>query len=212
MMAKLGEVCEVSPSKKQLSGETFWLLNLDMVEQQTGSVIDYRYVTQDELGGSIIQFDSENVLYSKLRPNLNKVVLPDRDGYATSEMLPLRPDETILTREYLTHFLRSNSFVEWAISKTAGAKMPRLATKELLNKEIPLPSLEEQRRVAGVLDKVAALMDARRTQLTHLDTLIKARFVEMFGDLGENEFGWGLEKLESFCEINPKKNSDGKLQ
>ena len=89
MMARLGDVVTIQASSKQLCGEHFWLLNLDMVEQQTGNVIDYNYVLAENLNGSIVQFDSNVVLYSKLRPNLNKVVLPQMDGYATSEMLPL---------------------------------------------------------------------------------------------------------------------------
>ena len=139
-MARLGDVLKIEASSKQVVGDRFWLLNLDMVEQQTGNVISYNYVGKDALNGSIIQFDTDCVLYSKLRPNLNKVVIPNQNGFATSEMLPLRPDIKVLTREYLTAFLRSDSFVTWAVSKTAGAKMPRLGSKELFDKEIPLPT------------------------------------------------------------------------
>ena len=80
-MAKLGEVCKVSASTKMIDKSKAWLLNLDMVEQQTGRVVEYNFVGEDGLNGSITQFDTENVLYSKLRPNLNKVVLPERNGF-----------------------------------------------------------------------------------------------------------------------------------
>ena len=179
-MARLGDICTVSSSNAPISDNRIWLLNLDMVEQQTGNIISYNYVGNDDLNGSIIQFDTDNVLYSKLRPNLNKVVIPDRGGFATSEMLPLKPNASVLCREYLAAYLRSDSFVSWAVSKTAGAKMPRLGTKVLLDKEIPLPSLEEQRRIAALLDKVSDLIAKRRAQLDKLDLLVKARFVEMF--------------------------------
>ena len=179
-MAKLGDVCTISSSNAPIASHQIWLLNLDMVEQQTGNIISYNYVENDDLNGSIIQFDTDNVLYSKLRPNLNKVVIPKSSGFATSEMLPLKPDARVLSREYLAAYLRSDSFVSWAVSKTAGAKMPRLGTKVLLNKEIPLPPLEEQRRIAAVLDKVSDLIAKRRAQLDKLDLLVKARFVEMF--------------------------------
>ena len=146
-MARLGDVCTISSGNKQIFDDRIWLLNLDMVEQQTGNILSYHYVKEEELNGSIVQFDADNVLYSKLRPNLNKVVTPDRDGYATSELLPLKPDKNILCREYLAAFLRSDSFVAWAVSKTVGAKMPRLGTRVLLDKEIPLPPLDEQRKI-----------------------------------------------------------------
>lgn len=180
-MAKLGEVCKVSASTKMIDKSKAWLLNLDMVEQQTGRVVEYNFVGEDGLNGSITQFDTENVLYSKLRPNLNKVVLPERDGFCTSELLPLRPDARKLDRSYLAVFLRSDGFVNWAVSKTAGAKMPRLGTKDLLNANIPLPEIKEQKAIAEKFKKSEELISLRKQQLAKLDELVKARFVEMFG-------------------------------
>ena len=186
-MAKLGEVCKVSPSTKNIERQGAWLLNLDMVEQETGRVIEYKYVGEDDLNGSIVQFDTENVLYSKLRPNLNKVVLPQKDGFSTSELLPLRPDASVLNKDYLAAFLRSDSFVTWAVSKTAGAKMPRLGTKDLMNAEIPVPSIEQQKKIAEKFKKLEQLISLRKQQLAKLDELVKARFVEMFGDPIRND-------------------------
>ena len=200
-MVRLGDVCEISSSKANLTDDKIWLLNLDMVEQQTGKIISYYYVNKNELNGSITQFDTENILYSKLRPNLNKVVVPDRNGFSTSELLPLKPNSKILCREYLALYLRSDSFVSWAISKTAGAKMPRLGTKALLDKEIPLPPLDEQRCIAATLDKVTDLISKRRQQLDKLDELVKARFVEMFGDTVINPHELPSVCLSNFADI-----------
>lgn len=210
-MARLGDVCTISSSSAPILDNQIWLLNLDMVEQQTGNIISYNYVGNGELNGSIVQFDTDNVLYSKLRPNLNKVVIPDRSGFATSEMLPLKPNTSVLCREYLAAYLRSDSFVSWAVSKTAGAKMPRLGTKVLLDKEIPLPPLEEQHRIAALLDKVSDLIAKRRAQLDKLDLLVKARFVEMFGDSETNpmklpmlEIGAVIKTIDSGWSGNGK--------
>lgn len=195
-MARLGDVVKISPSTAPLVGEQHWLLNLDMVEQQTGQIIAYNYVAADELDGSIIQFDTDAVLYSKLRPNLNKVVLPERAGFATSEMLPLVPDSSVLKREYLTCYLRSDSFVLWAVSKTSGAKMPRLGSKELLNKEIPLPSIAEQNSIVQQFTKVDNLISLRKQQLAKLDELVKSRFIEMFGDPIINSRNYPVQQLD----------------
>ena len=200
-MVRLGDVVKIEASSKSVVGDKFWLLNLDMVEQQTGNVIAYNYVGKDALNGSIIQFDTGCVLYSKLRPNLNKVVIPGQDGFATSEMLPLRPNTKLLTREYLTAFLRSDNFVTWAVSKTAGAKMPRLGSKELLGKEIPLPSISEQTRIAGQLAKVEKLISLRKEQLAKLDQLVKSRFIELFGDPVSNPHGYPKVPLSELAEI-----------
>ena len=198
-MAKLGEVCKVSPSTKNIERQGAWLLNLDMVEQQTGRVIEYKYVGEDDLNGSIIQFDTENVLYSKLRPNLNKVVLPPKDGFSTSELLPLRPDASVLNKDYLAAFLRSDSFVTWAVSKTAGAKMPRLGTKDLMNAEIPVPSIEQQKKIAEKFKKLEQLISLRKQQLAKLDELVKARFVEMFGDHKSDLYNWTHSTIGECC-------------
>ena len=200
-MAKLGEVCKVSPSTKNIERQGAWLLNLDMVEQQTGRVIEYKYVGEDDLNGSIIQFDTENVLYSKLRPNLNKVVLPPKDGFSTSELLPLRPDASVLNKDYLAAFLRSDSFVTWAVSKTAGAKMPRLGTKDLMNAEIPVPSIEQQKKIAEKFKKLEQLISLRKQQLAKLDELVKARFVEMFGDPADNVNNLPASPMTAICQI-----------
>lgn len=200
-MAKLGEVCKVSASTKMIDKSKAWLLNLDMVEQQTGRVVEYNFVGEDGLNGSITQFDTENVLYSKLRPNLNKVVLPERDGFCTSELLPLRPDARKLDRSYLAVFLRSDGFVNWAVSKTAGAKMPRLGTKDLLNANIPLPEIKEQKAIAEKFKKSEELISLRKQQLTKLDKLVKARFVEMFGDPVNNPMNYPKSQLGKVCDV-----------
>lgn len=197
-MAKLGEVCKVSASTKMIDKSKAWLLNLDMVEQQTGRVVEYNFVGEDDLNGSITQFDTENVLYSKLRPNLNKVVLPERDGFCTSELLPLRPDARKLDRSYLAVFLRSDGFVNWAVSKTAGAKMPRLGTKDLLNANIPLPEIKEQKAIAEKFKKSEELIPLRKQQLAKLDELVKARFVEMFGDAKLNPYDFPCNSLSEY--------------
>jgi hypothetical protein len=69
-----------------------WQLSLDQIEGDTGEIIEKNYAPASEAGASTIYFDEGNVLYSKLRPYLNKVALPDEPGIATTELIPLRPD------------------------------------------------------------------------------------------------------------------------
>lgn len=208
-MSKLSDYVSIKASKKELHGEKFWLLNLDMVEQHTGQVLDYLYVPAAELNGSIIQFDTDCVLYSKLRPNLNKVVLPQTDGYATSEMLPLRPNTAVLSREYLAEYLRSDNFVNWAVSKTAGAKMPRLGTKELLSKDITLPTLEEQAKIVALFQEIARLITLNKQQLAELDNLVKSRFIELFGAVNNEDTLINLCTFIDYRGKTPEKADSG---
>lgn len=212
---RLSEVCTISASKANIEEECAWLLNLDKVESKTGRILEHEVVPREKLNGSIVQFDTENVLYSKLRPNLNKVVLPEENGYATSEMLPLRPCESKLTKGYLAEYLRSDNFVSWAVGKTAGAKMPRLGTKVLMDKMIPLPPLEEQHKIVSLFSVVNHVISLRQQQLAKLDELVKARFVEMFGDSETNPKSWPtipIGKTITSCESGWSGNGTQRLK
>jgi len=135
-------------------GDDVWLLNLDMVEAQTGEIIEYLIVSKEMVGNSTCTFDTTNVLYSKLRPYLNKVVIPDRCGYATSELLPLKPLPTKLNREYLTFLLRTDDFVKLISAKVTGAKMPRVSMKDFKNFDVPIPPLSLQNEFATFVSQV----------------------------------------------------------
>ncbi|MEJ9410630.1 restriction endonuclease subunit S, partial [Schinkia azotoformans] len=131
-----------------------WLLNLDMIEQNTGIVIDKVMVSIDTVKGSVFTFDKDYVLYSKLRPYLNKVVLPDDRGFATSELIPLKPDINLLNRVFLACLLRSDQFVEYATKLSGGSRMPRVPMKEFRNFPCILPPINLQNQFAAFVQQV----------------------------------------------------------
>lgn len=192
---KLGDIAPIQQGSVPES-ESYWLLNLDMVESNTGHIYERLYVPFDKIGTSTIAFDTNNVLYSKLRPYLNKVVIPDCPGYATSEMLPLKPNKNYITREYLTYFLRSQKYVAYINEKTSGAKMPRANSSDLKSVEIECPTLENQRHITSEFDRIISIVRLRQQQLQKLDELVKARFIELFGTIHDNRFGFGVVTLQ----------------
>jgi len=196
---KLNDIAPIQQGDVSKS-DRYWILNLDMVESNTGKILDFVYCKEDEIGNSTIKFDTNNVLYSKLRPYLNKVVIPYQAGYATSEMLPLRPDTSVITREYLTYFLRSPNFVAYINEKTSGAKMPRANSSDLKAFEVDCPELSVQNQITSQFDKLLLIIDARHAELQLLDDLIKARFVEMFGDAVHNDRKWKTDSVENLCK------------
>lgn len=202
---RLGEVAPIIQSDFEQNKEKYWLLNLDVIEPDTGEIHEFLYVEPSEIGNSTIKFDDKNVLYSKLRPYLNKVVLPQGCGFATSEILPLRPDHGRLIRDYLCSFLRSKNFVSYISSKVSGAKMPRVMMKEFRDYLIPLPPLDEQRRIAKTLDAAADLLRLRKQQLAELDALVKSRFIEMFGDPVTNPKGWEIANWQDVFDTTTGK-------
>ena len=97
--------------------------------------------------------------------------------------------QTGLLKDYFRYALNGN--LQKIISKAhGGVGLQHITKKELETIEIPIPLLDEQRRIAAVLDKVSGLIAKRREQLDKLDELVKARFVEMFGDPVSNSKGW----------------------
>lgn len=121
-----------------------WILNLDMIESETGKIIEKVKVPVSEIGSSTGTFNETMVLYSKLRPYLNKVVLPDGPGYATNELVPMQPDETKLKREFLASLLRSDEFVTYAKHISGGTQMPRMPMNAIRKFECILPPIEMQ--------------------------------------------------------------------
>ena len=108
-------------------------------------------------------------------------------------------DLEVCSQKYLWHALSSK--VQELNSKGTGSTFKAINKKILSETEIPLPPLDEQRKIAAVLDKVSDLIAKRRQQLDKLDTLVKARFVEMFGDPEYNEKRLTVFPMTELCEI-----------
>ena len=148
-------IVEAAPIKSQRGdlADEVWLLNLDAVEAQTGTVLFKHRVQSGEINASTVYFTAESVLYSKLRPYLNKVVMPDEDGVATSEMIPMYPLADRLNRAYLCYWLRSDAFVRHISEKVAGAKMPRVSMDYFRSLAIEMPPLELQEQFAAFVEQ-----------------------------------------------------------
>ena len=174
---------EVAPIR-QLHGllqDEVWLLNLDAIESQTGVILFKQRVPVSEINASTVYFTVDSVLYSKLRPYLNKVVMPDENGIATSELLPMYPIPNKLNRTYLCHWLRSDAFVKHISEKVAGAKMPRVAMDYFRSLSIELPPLELQNRFAAFVTEVDKSKLAVKQSLEKLETLKKSLMQQYFG-------------------------------
>ena len=117
----LKNVAPYATSETRLNpSEPVWHLTLDQIESGTGYINEKKIAPASSASSSTYVFDEKNVLYSKLRPYLNKVVCPDEPGTATTELVPLKPDQAILDRRFLTYYLRSPRFVQFASAAVAG--------------------------------------------------------------------------------------------
>ena len=177
------------------------MLTLDQIESGTGNIINKNYLPAKDASVSSQTFDEGNVLYSKLRPYLNKVFLPNESGYATTELVPLRPNEKILDRKFLYYFLRSAPFLAFASQNVAGIKMPRVIMEKFWEYPIQLPALSEQSHIVEILDQADALRKKRAEADKIAQKILPALFYSMFGDLRSNPNNLKKEKLEKLIKV-----------
>ena len=114
----------------------------------------------------------------------------------------LIPSERI-NAGYLFYFMPSA--LKAIEAKTPFVTVKHLSAKELNKVEVPLPPMEEQQQIAKVLDSVSAIIAARKQQLAELDNLIKARFVELFGEPENNDKRWPVRTLGELCSVGSSK-------
>lgn len=122
----------------------------------------------------------------------------------------LSVNQEVCNQKYLWYVLSSK--VNELNSKGTGSTFKAISKQTLSETEIPLPPMEEQKKIAAVLDKVSDLIAKRRRQLDKLDLLVKARFVERFGEPGTKKSGLQYVPLDNICLVNPKKNQESKLK
>ena len=151
----LGELCDygncLNIDTASIS-DSAWILDLEDIEKDTGVVL--RKVRKSERNAASTKhfFHRGQVLYSKLRPYLNKVVLSDEDGYCTSEILPLEFERNVLP-QYARYYLMSPVFLEYANKCSYGVKMPRLGTADGKKSIISIPPIEEQKRIVLAIEQ-----------------------------------------------------------
>lgn len=190
-----------TPNIRFSPDEPVWHLTLDQVESHTGNIVNKKIAPASTAGASTTVFDDGNVLYSKLRPYLNKVICPIESGIATTELVPLRPRKDLLDRRYLTYYLRSNHFLGFANVAVAGVKMPRIIMTKFWKHQIPLPALSEQRRIVEILDQADVLRKKRAEADAKATHVLPALFYKMFGDPATNPKGWPTGKIKDLFNV-----------
>tara|TARA_B100000902_G_scaffold399207_1_gene469000 strand:+ start:1692 stop:2801 length:1110 start_codon:yes stop_codon:yes gene_type:complete len=145
-----------------------------------------------------------DVLVSTVRPNLNAVakVPLELDGATVSTgFTVLRAKADQLDPAYLLHWVRSDRFVKEMVGLATGASYPAVTDKIVKKSLIPLVPLEEQRRIASILDAADELRTKRQQAINQLDTLTQAIFNDMFGDPQTNPLSWPTVELGDVCEV-----------
>lgn len=210
----IGEVVDKvsswTPARDDPDGE-FVYVDLSTVDQNSKALATPRRLACTDAPSRARQIiRSGDVLVSTVRPNLNAVgrVPVEMDGAtASTGFCVLRPRSEVADSDYLFHWVRSPRFVGEMVRKATGASYPAVSDRIVLESKIPLPILDEQKRIAQILNKADALRVKRRDAFAQLDILTQSIFLDMFGDPATNPKGWprlslltSLESAEVFVD------------
>ncbi len=199
----VSDVAQCNP--RDLGRPQITYVDISSVDNGTKRLLTPQRIAADAAPSRARQLVRVNdVLVSTVRPNLNAVALVpvqlDKE-IASTGFCVLRPQPKQLYPQYLFYFTQSASFVRHLTTIANGASYPAVSDNDILETCIPLPDLAEQQQIAGQLEQVDRLRRSRRYALELTDSFLPAAFIELFGELQENEKKWRFEPLEGHAEI-----------
>ena len=196
-----------------------WIESKDQSEEgirlvQTGNIGEGIYLEKEERAKYISEDTFErlkcteifpgDILVSRLPEPVGRAcIVPDKSERMITavDCTICRPDETIISKEYLCYFMRSNAYYTRLLGNVTGTTGKRISRKNLGNIELNIPTQDVQRAVVEQVDRIIKILDSRIKEISLLDELIKARFVEMFGDPVENSKHWKEDELGNYLEV-----------
>ena len=162
---------------------------------------DYPEILQGrDIGSSKVTVEENDILVCKINPRINRVWIvkhhTNHQLIASSEWVIIRSPEN--NPRYLMYYFQSPTFRTYINSGLTGigGSLTRAQPKQIAKYPVPLPSIEKQEYIASTLDKLKSIITHRKQQLIKLDELVKARFVEMFGDPVSDTMKWGQKPLK----------------
>ncbi|EGR1180196.1 restriction endonuclease subunit S [Vibrio parahaemolyticus] len=201
--SNLTDIC--TPSRKTVEPnpeEQYNYIGLENIESHTGKVISDYPTKGSEISSTKVSFKKGMVLYGKLRPYLNKVVVAKIDGIATTEIIPFECSDAI-SPDFLAYYLRSQYFVDLAMNNCSGARMPRATTKLFTQiAKVPVTSITEQKRIVEKLDALLTRIDSAIEHLQESVTLADALYAsELASVFSSGQDKWPLRELNEVAEV-----------
>lgn len=173
----------------------------DNIEKRTGVLLHYNTIAEDKVTSGKHRFYPGQILYSKIRPYLSKVVMVDFDGLCSADMYPIEAKENT---KYLWYYMLSDDFLEQASSAGSRSVLPKINQKELSKLYVNIPDIDEQEEVVKILDKILPYeqkaAEHMETILEQIDMMKKFILSKAFqGKLGTNnpEEGSAIEELKT---------------
>jgi type I restriction enzyme S subunit len=172
---QLGDVVDYGNTSKAEPMEIAkdsWILELEDIEKTSSKLIQRILFSERQSKSTKNKFEKNDVLYGKLRPYLDKVIIANESGYCTTEIIPIKPGK-YLDNRFLFYGLKRKEFIDYVSEVSHGLNMPRLGTRQGQAAPFVLAPLNEQIRIADKLDSVLAKVDAAQARLGKIPTLLK---------------------------------------
>ena len=173
---RLGNISSYAETKQKVNATSadpsIWGLDLEDIEKG-GRLLEHKTVGERRAVGDKTVFAKGDILYSKLRPYLLKILVAPDDGICTPEIVPFRVYGGI-DPNYIVNYLKSPYVDNLINSITYGVKMPRVGTETMTSLLVPMPPLEEQRRIVEKIDGVASAISAYDVAYQKTETLNSA--------------------------------------
>ena len=158
---RLGDCTGYSQTKPKISPkditDNMWSLDLEDIQKESGAILTRTTASERKITGDKVLFYKGQVLYSKLRPYLKKILVAPDNGICTPELVPF--NTYLVYANYIVYVLRSPHIDYVVNSVTYGVKMPRVGTETMVNLLIPLPPLAEQKRIVAKIEELLPLVD-----------------------------------------------------
>ena len=206
-MAKLGEVCLINPKSCTLRDDTE-VSFIPMTKVGEHGEFDASEIKNySEVKKGFTNFQNGDILFAKITPCMENGKgaiannMKNGIGFGSTEFHVLRPDTDKITSEWLYYLTTWKTFRKEAERNMTGSAGQKRVPKTFLeNYVVSLPDIDTQKSENKILRKVDDLIFLRKQQLSKLDELVKARFVEMFGDPVSNPMGWKRVRFDSISE------------
>ena len=156
-------------------------IGIDSIEKETGLLKGYRTVAEDGVISGKYVFTPAHIIYSKIRPNLNKVALPDFTGLCSADAYPILPIEGKCNRVFLAYDMRSKYFLDYILQFCNRTNLPKVNRKEVASFKTPLPPLELQNTFAAFVAQVDKSKVAVQKALDETQQLFDSLMQQFFG-------------------------------
>lgn len=156
-------------------------IGIDSIEKDTGKLKNFRTVSEDGVISGKYIFTPQHIIYSKIRPNLNKVALPNFMGLCSADAYPILPNHKNCNRVFLAVAMRSEYYLDYILQFCSRTNLPKVNRKEISGFHMPLPPLELQEQFADFVVQIDKSKSEIQTSLEKLETLKKALMQKYFG-------------------------------